>query len=388
MACSVRAKAGLIGLAVVCLGVVLAGSLAGCAGNSTTVSYGTITTVAGINAIGYSGDGGPATSAKLWDPTCVAVDSSGNLYIGDLANYNVRKVTAVTGIISTYAGGNGHGYSGDGGPATAATIYGPSDCALDAAGNLYLADDANNVIRKVAAGTGIITTVVGNGFQAGSPNGGFAGDGGPALKAEINHPFGVALDKAGDLYVADTSNYRVRRVDAVTGVITTVAGNGTGGYSGDGGLAINAELYNPEGLAVDSAGNLYIAEQANDDIRRVDAVTGVITTVAGTGGASNSGFSGDGGAATSAKLNAPVGVALDAAGNLYISDTSNMRIRRVTVSTGIIQTVVGGAGQGYAGNGGPSANAELNNPWKITFDGRGTMYIADYTNSVVRMVTP
>jgi sugar lactone lactonase YvrE len=355
-------------------------------GTAGSVSYGTITTVAGNASIGYSGDGGPATAAKLWDPTCVALDAVGNLYIGDLPNNVVRKVTAATGIISTYAGGNSSGYSGDNGPATAATLYGPTDCAMDAAGNLYIADDANNVIRKVAAGTGIITTVAGNGFEAGSPNGGYAGDGGPAVKAQINHPFGLALDHAGDLYIADTSNYRVRRVDAVTGTITTVAGNGTHGYAGDGGPATSAELYNPEGMALDATGNLYIAEQANQVIRRVDAATGKISTVAGIGGMS--GFSGDGDAAIGATFNAPTAVALDAAGNLYISDTSNMRIRRVMASSGIIQTVVGGAGQGFAGDGGPSAHAEINNPWKITFDGGGAMYIADYANGVVRKVVP
>jgi trimeric autotransporter adhesin len=369
---------------VVCAGLAIAAGVAGC-GIAGSVSYGTITTVAGTSAIGYSGDGGPAIAAKLWGPTCVALDSAGNLYLGDSANDAIRKVSAATGIISTYAGGNGHGYSGDNGPATAATMYAPTDCVMDRAGNLYLADDANNVIRKVAAGTGIITTVAGNGYEAGSPDGGYAGDGGPAVLAEINHPFGVALDGAGNLYIADTYNYRVRRVDAASGVITTVAGNGTHGFAGDGGPATSAELYGPEGMALDAAGNLYIADVVNGVIRMVSAATGKISTVAGTPGAS--GFSGDGGSATGAVLNYPTGVALTAAGDMYISDTSNMRIRRVPASSGIIQTVVGD-GQGYSGDGGPSAHAEINNPWKITFDAGGAMYIADFANSVVRKVTP
>jgi hypothetical protein len=191
--------------------------LLGC--GSSPGTQGTITTVAGDNKLGHSGDGGAATAAEMYDPTCVALSGNGNLMIGDLEEVDVREVALGTGIISTGAGTGVPGYSGDGGPVTQAEMYGPSACATDAAGNLYLADDANNVMRKVNAATGIITTIAGNGLDHGTGSGGFSGDGGPATQAEINHSFGVVVDTAGNVYLADTYNYRVRRIVAATGII-------------------------------------------------------------------------------------------------------------------------------------------------------------------------
>ncbi len=361
--------------------------LTGCSSTPASVSYGTITTVAGLGKVGFSGDGGLATAAQLGDPSCAALDSAANLYIGDLPNNDVREVAAATGIITTYAGIHVAGYSGDKGPASAARMYGPTACATDSSGNLYLADVANNVIRKVSTNTGIITTVAGNGLDAGTPMGTFSGDGGSALLAGINHPYGIAVDGAGNLYVADTSNQRIRMVSAATGIITTIAGTGTVGYSGDGGLATSAQLYNPEGLAVDSSGNVYFAEEANNVIRKVTAATGIISTIAGIAGADGA-FFGDGSLATIAKFNGPTDVALDSEGNVYVADWGNERVRKITVSTSIIQTVVGSGTQGYAGDGGTATQAKLSSPHGITFDSKGVMYIADYGNGAVRKITP
>jgi trimeric autotransporter adhesin len=372
---------------------VLAVLTAICGCSNAGSSSGTISTFAGNAKIGYSGDGGAAVSAELWAPSGVAVDASGDLYIADIAGNVVRKVTASTGIIttvagdSTYMGADTHGgYSGDGGPAVSAELNGPVGVALDASGNLYIADDGNDVIRKVAAATGIITTV------AGLPGGsGFSGDGGPAVKAHLNHPFGIAADASGNLYIADTQNNVIREVSASTGIITTAAGNGygagtnPGGFSGDNGPATSAELSYPEGVALDISGNLYIADTLNMRVREVDASNGIITTVAGNG---VQGSSGDNGAATSAELNHMMGISADALGNLYIADTGNMRIRKVDVSTGKISAMAGSGTQGYAGDGGPAKDAKLNNPWSTVVDASGNLYIADYTNSVVRKVTP
>jgi trimeric autotransporter adhesin len=369
--------------------------LTGCSSTPTSVSYGTISTVAGVGKIGFSGNGGSATAALLWDPTCVALDPASNLYIGDLANYDVRKVAAATGIITTYAGTQVAGYAGDNGPANAAQIYGPTACATDSSGNLYLADNANNVIRKVSLSSGIIMNFAGNGLDAGTSNGTFSGDGGSAVLAGINHSNGVAVDGAGNLYIADTGNQRIRMVSAATGIITTIAGTGVRGYSGDGGPATKAEFYDPEGLAVDSAGNVYITDTINSVVRKITAGTGIISTIGGTGGYPGS-FGGDGGLATMAQFNDPSGVAVDSAGNVYVADSGNERVRKITVSTGIIQTVVGNGGQaftgvggnGYTGDGGPATSAGLHDPQGIAIDSKGTMYIADYFNAAVRKVTP
>jgi sugar lactone lactonase YvrE len=277
---------------------------------------GTITTVAGNSLCCFSGDGGPATSALLRFPGGVAVDGIGNLFIADSGNARVLKVDS-SGIITTVAGNGSFGFSGDGGPATNALLFNPLGVAVDGAGNLFIADTSNRRIRKVDS-SGTITTVAGNGSD------GFSGDGGPATSASLADPWGVALGGAGNLFIADRDNRRIRRVDS-SGIITTVAGNGLSGFSGDGGLATSASLNFPVDVAVDGAGNLFIADTNNSRIRKVDS-NGIITTVAGNG---SFGFSGDGGLATNASLATPLGVAVDAAGALFIAEVNNNRIRRV-----------------------------------------------------------
>jgi N-acetylneuraminic acid mutarotase len=341
------------------------------------IPLGHIASQAGNGVLGYSGDGGPAASAEFSSPTGVAVDSSGNLYIVDADNNRIRKVTASTGIITTVAGNGTAGYSGDGGAATSAELDTPFGVAVDASGNLYIVDVNNDRIRKVTASTGIITTVAGNGTW------GYSGDGGTATSAELFSPFGVAVDASGNLYIADSGNNRIRKVTASTGIITTVAGNGTGGYTGDSGVATGAELNSPYGVAVDASGNIYIVDSGNNRIRKVTASTGVITTMAGNGTA---GYSGDSGAGTSAELNSPFGVAVDASGNLYIADTYNLVIRKVTASTGIITTVAGNGTAGSSGDGGAATSAELSYPTAVEVDSPGNVYIADYNNNKVRTV--
>ena len=282
---------------------------------------GVITTVAGDGTSDYGGDGGPAVDAQLDFPVGVAPDGAGNLYIADQNNHRIRKVDSA-GVITTVVGDGEYGYSGDGGPAAAAQLGFPDGVTLDGAGNLYFADVHNRRIRKVDS-AGVITTVAGNGTR------GYSGDGGPAVEARLRFPQSVALDGAGNLYIADTYNHRIRKVDA-GGVITTVAGSGEvgsgeGGFGGDGGPAVEARLNEPTGVALDGAGNLYFADTLNHRIRKVDA-RGRITTVAG---GDTPGFGGDGGPAAAAHLNRPQGVALDGAGNLYIAEEFNHRIRRV-----------------------------------------------------------
>ena len=277
------------------------------------ISNGLITTVAGSGPTGppggYGGDNGPATSAQLARPKGVTFDGSGNLYIADLSNFRVRKVA--NGVVTTVAGNGSCCFSGDNGPATSAQLD-PWGIAADSAGNLFIADWQNHRVRKVS--NGVITTVAGNGTR------GFSGDNGPASSAQLNYPEAVTVDAAGNLYIADSQNNVIRKVS--NGVITTVAGNGTAGFSGDGGPATNAELDFPQGIAVDTAGNLYIADSGR--VRKVS--NGVITTIAGNGTA---GFGGDGGAATSAAVS-PVAIAADASGNVYVSDSGNNRIRVLT----------------------------------------------------------
>ena len=331
-----------------------------------------ISTVAGNGARTYAGDGGAAINASLYYPGGVALDASGNLCIADTSNQRIRKVDT-NGNITTVAGG---GSGGDGGTATNASLQSPYGIAFDAAGNLYIADSSYNRIRKVGT-NGIITTVAGNGRAT------YAGDGGLATNASLNGPRGVALDAAGGLYIADYANNRIRKVDT-NGIIRTVAGSGGGvygGYSGDGGPATYALLGNPFGLAVDFAGNLYIGDFLNDRIRKVDT-NGIITTVAGNGGM---GFAGDGGTATNAELYAPRGVALDACGDLYIADCNNCRIRKMDAN-GFISTVAGTGAFTYSGDGGTPTNASLYEPYGVALDALGNLYIADTYNERIRKV--
>ncbi|WP_247233359.1 MopE-related protein, partial [Telluribacter sp. SYSU D00476] len=343
-----------------------------------SASDGTISTVAGTGTQGYSGDGGLATSASLWSPRNVAVDAAGNLYIADQSNQRIRRVSASDGTISTVAGNGTASYGGDGGLATSASLYYPSDVAVDAIGNIYIADQSNQRIRRVSASDGTISTVAGNGTY------GYSGDGGPATSASLATPRYIAVDAAGNLYIADLNNYRIRRVSASDGTISTVAGNGTAGYGGDGGLATSATLGNPGGVAVDAAGNLYIADQSNQRIRRVSASDGTISTVAGNGAY---GYGGDGGLATSASFRDPSDVAVDAAGNLYIADQHNQRIRRVSASNGTISTVAGTGVFEYSGDGGPATSARINNPSGVAVDAAGNLYIADFGNQRIRRVS-
>jgi len=341
------------------------------------VSTGDITTIAGNGTQGYSGDGGPAASASLKNPSGVAFDATGNIYIADTYNNRIRKVDASTGDITTVAGNGAQAYSGDGGPAASASLYYPSDVAVDASGNIYIVSSVYNRIRKVDASTGDITKVAGNVIA------GYSGDGGAATAASLRYPSGVAVDVSGNIYIADYYNHRIRKVDASTGNITTVAGNGTMEYSGDGGPAASASLNKPSGVAVDASGNIYIADASNRRIRKVDASTGVITTVAGNG---TMGYSGDGGPASSASLFSPASVEVDAARNIYIADAGNQRIRKVDAATGNITTVAGNGTMEYSGDGGAAASAGFWNPSDVAVDASGNIYIADQNNNRIRKV--
>ena len=338
---------------------------------------GDIDTIAGYGTAGYSGDNGLATAADLNSPHNVAIDAAGNIYIADMSNNRIRKVTASTGVITTVAGNGTPGYSGDGSAATSAELHAPAGVAVDAADNIYIADGGNNLIRKVAVSTGNISTVAGN------RTGGFSGDGGPATSAEMNCPYDVAVDTSGNIYISDTDNYRIREVKASTGIITTVVGTGTGGYSGDGGPANSAKITEPMGLVLDAAGNIYFADWGNVVIRKVTASAGEISTVAGIG---SEGYSGDGGLATVAQLYYPYGVAVDAAGNIYIADDANNRIRKVTASTGDISTVAGKGTAGYSGDGGAATSAALKYPYGVAVDAASNIYIADNGNNRIRAV--
>ena len=333
-----------------------------------------INTLAGVGEWGYSGDGGPATEALIQRPKGMALDSEGNLYFADSLNDRIRKVDT-SGIITTVAGIGTAGYSGDGGPATEAALYQPTDVAVDSAGNLYIADFPNDRIRKVDT-SGIITTVAGNGTA------GYSGDGGPATEASLHSPNYVTVDSAGNLYISDNGNYRLRKVDT-SGIITTVAGNGTSAYNGDGGPATEASLSTGD-VVVDSAGNIYITDGSNYRIRKIDT-NGIITTFAGNG--TYGYYLGDGGPAIEAQLKYPGGLALDSAGNIYIANAPNDRLRKVDTS-GIITTVAGNGTEGYSGDGGLATEASFDWPSFVAVDSAGNLYIADEWNWRIRKVGP
>ncbi len=337
-----------------------------------------ITTFAG--RAGYLGDGGQATSAIIADPYAMTRDSAGNIYIASAGDGHIRKIDAVTGIISTYGGNTGALYYGDGGPATAAyfNFSKLSGLAVDNNGNLYVGDYGNNRIRKINANTGIVTTVAGNGTA------GYSGDNGLAVNAEINGGEGLAVDVAGNVYFSDANNNVIRRIDAGNKKITTVAGilNNTTS-SGDGGQATAAAIGVVERIALDAQGNLYLADGKNNVVRRIDAVSHVITTIAGTGTA---GYTGDGSQATAANLNGLTGINIDGAGNIYISDRVDGVVRRIAAADGVITTVAGTGVNGYSGDGGAATSAQLDSLTDVVADNLGNLYIDDYINNRIRKV--
>ena len=370
---------------------------------------GTITTIAGTGQPGFnedfsgdfSGDGGPAVQAELNSPTGVAVDGAGNVYFADARNHRIRMIDP-SGTIGTFAGTGQYGFSEDGGPAVQTHLNAPIDVAVDGVGNVYFADARNHRIRMIDP-SGTIGTFAGTGQY------GLSGDGGPAAQAELHLPQSVAVDGAGNVYIADTRNNRIRRVDP-SGTIITIAGTGqpgfnenfSEGFSGDGGPAVQAQLDGPTGVAVDEAGNVYIADYGNHRIRRVDPA-GTITTIAGTGQPGfNRNFRGDPSPAVQVQLNYPRGVAVDGAGNIYIADTVNHLVRRVD-SSGTITTVAGNETPsgiafhytglprvipGLSGDGGPAVQAQLDFPRGVAVDGAGNVYIADTRNNRIRRVDP
>jgi streptogramin lyase len=399
---------------------------------------GTAPAAGGSPICGYSGDGGPATVAQLNYPNSLAIDARGDVFIADSSNSVIRRVDGKTGDISTYAGNGGWGFSGDGGPATAAELNFPFGVALDGAGNLLIDDFNNTRIRRVSAATGIISTIAGNGSvgfagdresallaEFSYPNqvvsgtdgnvliadlgngrvrridsrtgiigtvagGGLAGDGGWALDAQIGiavgFTTGICVDHDGHLFIADNDNNRVRRVDLRTNRIEDVAGNPHGAYgvTGNGVPATEATMGYPGDVTADAAGNIYFDDWASDSVRRVDAITGILTIVAGNG---VFGYSGDGGPAINAEFGGLESVGgVDAAGNVYVPDTYNERIRMVNAKTGIITTVAGNGTAGLSGDGGLAVNAELNNPYETAIDQAGNIYIADQANGRIREV--
>jgi uncharacterized protein (TIGR03437 family) len=327
-----------------------------------------VTIVAGGNP-SATGDGGLATNASLTEPTAVAFDSLGNLYIADYMDNRIRKVDT-KGIITTVAGNGTADSTGDGGPAVSAAIHLPWGVAVDGQGNVYFTERINNRVRRVDP-SGIITTVAGTGIA------GFSGDGGPATKAQIYNPFGLATDNAGNLYIADSVNKRIRMVSP-DGIIHTVAGNGSPNSSGDGQLATAAAISTPTAVAVDNAGNIFIA--AANSIRKVNTA-GIISTVAGSGGA---GATGDGGPATSATMQAPQGVIVDSAGQIFIGDTSNNRVREVN-NAGII-TSIAGAQSGPVINGGRAANTSIGAEG-LAIDCQENLYVADSAHNLVLKIS-
>ncbi len=321
-----------------------------------------IETIAGTGIGSNTGDGGDATLAGIHFPSKVAVDSLGQVYITSYFGNSVRKIDT-NGKISTIAGTGGYGSTGDGGSATKAELMGPTGVAVDSNGNVYISEFAGNRVRKIDT-TGIITTIAGNGVRRST------GDGGFASKALVNRPMSVKVDKSDNIYIVEFAGNRIRKIDA-SGKISTIAGTGTSGYTGDGGLATKARINSPQDIAIDESGNLYIADAGNRRVRKIDS-SGIISTVGGTGAY---GYSGDGGLATEAELAYLRGVGVDQLGNIYLAQDMLACIRKID-SSGIISTVEG-------------TETGLSSPYGLTVDQSGNVYFADRArNLVMRILVP
>jgi streptogramin lyase len=334
----------------------------------------------GTGEKGFAGDGGPAAKALLNQPFDVAFDRSGHLYLSDTFNHRIRRVDAKSGIITTVAGNGKKGFGGDGGPASDAMLNEPYGIELDQDGNLFIVDRLNYCIRKVDAKTGTIATIAGTGAKSG-----YGGDGGPATKALLVEPNGIALDGKGKLYIADVAGHRVRVVDLTAGTIATLAGNGKGATAGDGGAIDKATFNGPRALAVYPDGSLLVVERNGNSVRRIDLKNGVVTRFAGTG---KKGYTGDGGKALDATFDGPKEIDIDKDGNVYVVDTENEAIRRIDAKSLIITTV---AGKGRTktpglGDGGPATDATLGRPHGVAIGPDGAIYIGDTNSHRVRRV--
>jgi sugar lactone lactonase YvrE len=340
-------------------------------------AQGIITTIAGTGMSGYAGDGGPATAAKFANPSGVATDAAGNIYIADRNNHRVRMISATDGTITTVAGTGDYGYSGMGGPALVAKIKYPNAIYVDAAGNYFVTDNYTDVAYKVSSSTGYITNICGNGTQGGD------GDGGPGNCARMCIPNGVYGDNVGNTYIVDIGNSRIRKVDGSTGIVKSIAG-GLTGYSGNGGPALLAAFSGINGVCADAAGNVYISDRGNRVVRKIDAM-GIIRTIAGTPGVA--GNTGDGGNALSAKLNSPGALFVNSAGYLFICDQGSHVVRVMNLASGIINTVAGNGTGGFAGDGGAATLAKLSSPTGVWQDATGSIYIADAGNNRIRKIS-
>jgi trimeric autotransporter adhesin len=360
-------------------------------------SAGIINTIAGNGYQGKFGMGGPANAAELSSPNSVAVDKNGNLFIADLASEHIYRVDASTGNISVFAGTGAGGYSGDGGPAKSATFNHPYGLAFGPNGDLYISDSRNNVIRKIDMSAGTIDTVVGSGFGAGPGDGDSCGTLVPGKKAKntvLCNPFGIAVDANNNIFFTN-ANSQVLEVVASTHIVSVVAGTGSYGYAGDGGPAQNANLSWLPGLALDSQGNIYIADSGNCAIREVNAATGIITSLVGSPStplSGNCGLAGDRGPASAALIKSPFGISIDPSGNIFFCDTGNNLVRMISAASGNIYTVAGsytnGNGVfGYSGDGGPAVSSTLADPYGVTASASGNLYISDNENFAVREVT-
>jgi streptogramin lyase len=337
-----------------------------------------INTVAGSDTHGYSGDGGPVKNALLNDPENVYVDKRGNIFITDFGNQVIREVDAHTGIIHTVAGNGINGYSGDGGPATQASMSNAFHIVSDDDGNLYISDLTNNRVRRIDQHTGIIKTIAGTGVE------GFNGDG-KAISCQLRGPFGINIDKKGNLIFSDQFGLCLRKMDLKTGMLTTFAGNNLiRGFAGDGGPATQASFNFIWHVAMDEkSGDIYVNDEFNYVIRKIDAHTGFISTVAGNGIKGNSGL---GGPATQASFTEPVGVAIDPDGNVFISDQVLMQIYRVDRKTGLINLIAGNGTGGFFGDGGPAVQALVNHPNSLSFDPDGNLLFSDANNNRIRKI--